>query len=99
MHCSWQPRWLISGGAIDGYQGGQTSERVEDMMRFNLEHENVRICHDLDRVQQCGTLGKYAVADHLCRIVAEEKDHPTTLARTLGVEAPNVSRDQRAMND
>ena len=95
---------LIIANQID-YLGGmpkvvpkpvKTSEKAEDMLRFDLDNENETIRNYRLRVSQCEALGEYAVAEHIRDILVQEQDHQIALATALGVEIPNVSRaDER----
>jgi bacterioferritin len=95
---------LIIANQID-YLGGmpkvvpkpvKTSEKAEDMLRFDLDNENETIRNYRQRVSQCEALGEYAIAEHIRDILVQEQDHQIALATALGVEIPNVSRaDER----
>jgi len=91
---------LIIASQID-YLGGmpkvmpkpvKTSEKAEDMLRFDLENENETIRNYRRRVRQCEALGEYAIAEHVRDILVQEQDHQIALATALGVEIPNVTR-------
>jgi bacterioferritin len=91
---------LIIASQID-YLGGmpkvmpkpvKTSEKAEDMLRFDLENENETIRNYRLRVRQCEALGEYAIAEHVRDILVQEQDHQIALATALGVEIPNVTR-------
>ena len=90
---------LIIANQID-YLGGmpkvapkpvKTSEKAEDMLRFDLENENETIRNYRLRVRQCEALGEFALAEHIRDILVQEQDHQIALATALGVEIPNVS--------
>ena len=90
---------LIIAKQID-YLGGmpkvmpkpvKTSEKAEDMLRFDLDNENETIRNYRLRVRECETLGEYALAEHIRDILVQEQDHQIALATALGVEIPNVS--------
>ena len=90
---------LILAKQID-YLGGmpkvtpkpvKTSEKDEDMLRFDLDNENETIRNYRQRVRQCEALGEYALAEHIRDILVQEQDHQIALATALGVEVPNVS--------
>lgn len=95
---------LILAGQID-YLGGmpkvqpkpvKTSDKAEDMLRFDLDNENETIRHYRRRVIQCEALGEYAIAEHIRDILVQEQDHQIALANALGVEIPNVTKpDER----
>ena len=75
----------------------KTSDKAEDMLRFDLENENETIRNYRLRVRQCESLGEYAMAEHIREILMQEQDHQIALATALGVEIPNVTKpDQRA---
>ena len=69
----------------------KTSEKAEDMLRFDLDNENETIRNYRQRVRQCEALGEYAIAEHIRDILVQEQDHQIALATALGVEVPNVS--------
>lgn len=90
---------LILAKQID-YLGGmpnvtpkpvKTSEKAEDMLRFDLDNENETIRNYRQRVRQCEDLGEFAMAEHIRDILVQEQDHQIALATALGVEVPNVS--------
>jgi bacterioferritin len=70
----------------------RTSEKAEDMLRFDLENENETIRNYRQRVNQCEALGEFAVAEHIRDILVQEQDHQIALATALGVEIPNVGK-------
>ena len=90
---------LIVSKLID-YLGGQptvaskpvkTSEKAEDMLRFDLDNENETVRNYRERVRQCEALGEYAMAEHLREILKDEQEHQIDLATALGVDVPDVS--------
>ena len=70
----------------------KTSEKAEDMLRFDLENENETIRHYRQRVRQCEVLGEFAIAEHIRDILVQEQDHQIALATALGVQIPNATR-------
>src|SRR6202048_3341624 len=96
---------LIIAKQID-YLGGmptvtplsvKTSEKAEDMLRFDLDNENETIRNYRERVRQCEALGEYAMAEHIRAILVNEQEHQIDLATALGKDVPDVSKpDQRA---
>ncbi len=91
---------LIVSKLID-YLGGsptvatkpvKTSEKAEDMLRFDLDNENDTIRNYRERVRQCESLGEYAMAEHLREILKQEQEHQIDLATALGEDVPDVSR-------
>src|SRR4029079_12163789 len=58
----------------------KTSEKAEDMLRFDLEAENETIKNYRERVRQCEALGEFAMVEHIRAILVEEQDHQIDLA-------------------
>ena len=96
---------LIIARQID-YLGGmptvtplpvKTSEKAEEMLRFDLDHENQTIANYRVRIRQCEMLGEYALAENIRQILVQEQEHQIDLATALGVNVPEVtSPKQRA---
>jgi bacterioferritin len=93
---------LIVAKQID-YLGGQptvtplavkTSDKAEDMLRFDLDNENETIRNYRQRVRQCEALGEYALAEHLREILVNEQEHQIDLATALGIDVPDVARPE-----
>jgi bacterioferritin len=91
---------LKIAGQID-YLGGtptvtpltvKTSKKAEDMLRFDLDNENVTVANYRERVRQCEALGEFAVAENIREILVQEQDHQVELATALGIEVPDVSK-------
>jgi bacterioferritin len=70
----------------------RTSDKAKDMLRFDLENENETVRNYRERVRQCETLGEFAMAEQIRKIIMEEQDHQIDLATALGEEVPDVSR-------
>ena len=68
----------------------KTSEKAEDMLRFDLDNENETIRQYRRRVKQCEELGEYSTAEHIREILLDEQDHQHSLATALGIDVPNV---------
>ena len=66
----------------------KTSEKAEDMLRFDLDNETETIGHYRQRVRQCEALGEFALAEHLREILMQEQDHQIELATALGIDVP-----------
>ena len=73
----------------------KTSEKAEDMLRFDLENENETIRNYRERVRQCEALGEYAVAEHIRDILIVEQEHQTDLATALGINVPDVNSPRK----
>jgi len=69
----------------------KTSEKAEDMLRFDLDNENETIREYRKRVVQCDELGEYAAAEQIRDILVQEQEHQIDLATALGIEVPDVS--------
>jgi bacterioferritin len=98
---------LIIANQID-YLGGmpkvtpkpvKTSQKADDMLRFDLENENETIRNYRQRVGQCEALGEYAIAEHVRDILVQEQDHQIALATALRIEVPNVTKPSKAIDD
>jgi len=96
---------LIIAKQID-YLGGmptvtpkpvKTSDKAEEMLRFDLQNENETIRNYRERVRQCESLGEYAMAEHIREILVAEQEHQIDLATALGENIPDVTRrEERA---
>jgi bacterioferritin len=93
---------LIIAKQID-YLGGmptvtpkpvRTSEKAEEMLRFDLDNENVTVRNDRERVRQCEALGEFALAEQIRTILVQEQEHQIDLATALGVNVPDVTRPE-----
>ena len=89
---------IILSNQID-YLGGmpttvpkpvKTSEKAEDMLRFDLDNENETIRNYRRRVKQCDELGEFATAEHIREILMQEQDHQIALATALGIDVPDA---------
>lgn len=81
------------------YLGGQptvapkavrTSEKAEDMLRFDLDNENETVRNYRERIRQCEALGEYAIAENIREILVQEQEHQIDLATALGIDVPQV---------
>lgn len=70
----------------------KTSDKAEDMLRFDLDNENETVRNYRERVRQCEALGEYAMAEHLREILKQEQEHQIDLATALGEDVPDVSK-------
>ena len=91
---------LIIAKQID-YLGGmptvtpkpvKTSDKAEDMLRFDLDNETETIRAYRDRVRQADALGEFALAEHIREILIQEQEHAIDLATALGTEVPDTSK-------
>jgi bacterioferritin len=67
----------------------KTSEKNEEMLRFDLENEKETIRHYRRRVKQADELNEFAIAESLRSILVDEQDHLIALATALGIDAPD----------
>lgn len=70
----------------------KTSGKPRDMLKFDLDNENVTIVNYRERIRQCEALGEFAMAEQIREILVQEQDHQIDLATALGEEVPDVSR-------
>ena len=68
----------------------KTSDKAEDMLKFDLDNEVDTIRNYRIRVKQAESLNEFALAELLRRILVEEQDHLTDLADALGIDAPRI---------
>jgi bacterioferritin len=68
----------------------KTSDKAEDMLRFDLDNENETIRNYRQRVRQCEALGEFALAEQIRDILVQEQDHQIALATALGIDVPDV---------
>lgn len=68
----------------------KTSDKAEDMLRFDLENERVTIANYRTRVRQADALGEFALSEILREILVQEQDHLIDLATALGVDPPDA---------
>ena len=67
----------------------KTSEKAEEMLRFDLENERDTIRNYRRRVKQADALNEFAIAESLRGILVEEQDHLSALATALGIDPPD----------
>jgi bacterioferritin len=67
----------------------KTSEKAEDMLKFDLESEKETIRNYRRRVKQADELNEFAIAESLRGILVQEQDHLIALATALGIDAPD----------
>jgi len=67
----------------------KTSEKAEDMLKFDLANEKETIRNYRRRVKQADELNEFAIAESLRGILVEEQDHLISLATALGIDAPD----------
>ena len=88
---------LILSDQID-YLGGvpavtakpvKTSDKAEEMLKFDLANEVETIRNYRRRVKQADELNEFALSEQIREILLQEQDHLTALATALGIDPPN----------
>jgi bacterioferritin len=69
----------------------KTSEKPEEMLRFDLDNENETVRNYKERVRQCESLGEFAMAEHIRAILVQEQEHQIDLATALGKDVSEVT--------
>jgi bacterioferritin len=67
----------------------KTSEKAEEMLRFDLDNEKETIRQYRRRIRQADELNEFGIAESLRNIVVQEQDHLIALATALGIDPPN----------
>ena len=67
----------------------KTSQKAEDMLRFDLANEVETIRNYRRRIRQADELNEFALGEELRNILLQEQDHLTALATALGIDPPN----------
>jgi bacterioferritin len=89
---------IIIANQID-YLGGmpavtakpvKTSQKPEDMLRFDLDNEVQTIRNYRRRVKQADELNEFALGEHIRDILLQEQDHLVSLATALGIDPPDA---------
>jgi len=68
----------------------KTSEKAEDMLRFDMQNEIDTIRAYRERVRQCDALSEYAMAEEIRSILVQEQEHLMDLCMALGIDVPKV---------
>lgn len=66
----------------------KTSEKAEDMLRFDLANEMETIANYRQRIRQAEATEEFALAEALRDIIIQEQDHAIALATALGIDVP-----------
>lgn len=69
----------------------KTSEKAEEMLKFDLENERVTVINYRARIRQADALGEFALGETLREIILQEQDHLIDLATALGIDVPDTS--------
>ena len=68
----------------------KTSEKAEEMLKFDLENERETIRQYRRRVRQADELNEFAIAESIREILLDEQDHLIALATALGIDPPDA---------
>ena len=68
----------------------KTSEKAQDMLKFDLDNERETIRNYRRRVKQADELNEFAIAESIRSILVDEQDHLIALATALGIEPPDA---------
>lgn len=82
----------LGGDPVVAPKPVKTSDKPDDMLRFDLDNERETILNYRQRVRQCEALGEYAIAEHIREILMDEQDHLIALATALGIDPPNLDQ-------
>jgi bacterioferritin len=67
----------------------KTSEKADQMLRFDLDNEKETIRNYRRRVRQAEELNQFALSEDLREILRDEADHLNALATALGEDTPD----------
>jgi bacterioferritin len=74
----------------------RTSEKAEDMLRFDLENEMETVANYRQRIRQAEAMGEFALAETLREIIVQEQEHEIDLATALGIEVPHEEMAEKS---
>lgn len=67
----------------------KTSEKAEEMLRFDLDNEKETIRQYRRRIKQADELNEFAITESLRNILVQEQDHLIALATALDIDSPD----------
>jgi bacterioferritin len=70
----------------------KTSEKAEEMLRFDLDNELETIANYRVRIRQAESLGEFAMCEVLREIITQEQEHAIDLATALGIDVPPIPK-------
>jgi len=80
----------LNGTPVSVPKEVKTSDKAEDMLRFDLENERETIRNYRERIRQADAMGEFALGEVLRRIIEQDQDHLLDLADALGFDAPKI---------
>jgi bacterioferritin len=69
----------------------KTSDKPQEMLRFDLDNENETVRQYRQRVRQCEALGEYGIGEDIREILRQEQEHQNDLADALGIDVPDAA--------
>jgi bacterioferritin len=81
----------FSGTPVTTPKPVKTSEKPEDMLKFDLDNEKATIIAYRERIRQADALGEFALSEVLRGIIVQEQDHLQDLADALGIDVPKIT--------
>ena len=80
----------LNGSPVVTPRPVKTSDKAEEMLRFDLDNEKETLRNYRQRIRQADALGEFALGEVLRKIIAQEQDHLTDLADALGIDNPKI---------
>ena len=80
----------LNGSPVVTPKPVKTSDKAEEMLRFDLDNEKETLRNYRQRIRQADALGEFALGEVLRKIIAQEQDHLTDLADALGIDNPKI---------
>jgi bacterioferritin len=68
----------------------KTSDKAEEMLRFDLENERTTVANYRKRIKQADAMGEFALSENLREIIVQEQEHMIDLATALGIDTPDA---------
>ena len=80
----------LNGSPVTVPKKVKTSDKAEDMLRFDLANEQETIINYRERIRQAEAMGEFGISEVLRKIIAQEQEHFTDLADALGIDNPTI---------
>ncbi|MDQ6632530.1 MAG: ferritin-like domain-containing protein, partial [Verrucomicrobiota bacterium] len=68
----------------------KVSEDAKEMLKFDLENEQVTVANYRRRIRQAEAMGEFALSETLRDIIVQEQEHEIDLADALGINVPKA---------
>ena len=82
----------LGGDPVTTPKPVKTSDKAEDMLRFDLDNELQTIANYRQRIRQADAMGEFALSEALREIILQEQDHAQDLADALGIDVPPIPK-------